>query len=709
MRHSAVMAGVLRHATGTRILVALVTVLAVLALVLSYAGRAVLRSGPFADRATAALRDSAVQAAVADHLTGAVVGAHADLAAIRPLVRGVAGAIVSSGAFAAVFHRAVLNAHAAVVSRHRSRAVVDAADAAVLIQGVLQHLAPGAAATAGAERAVALFDVRPPRVVDDLVRVACSVYSIAWALALTAILLAALALWSSGDRGRCVWQLGVALTVGGLLVVALYVLGTAVIEQTAPAGRGSAAAGVWRALAGGLRAQALWFAGAGAVVAGAAWMWRRGGVGAGLKHEPTRSLVIAAVGAVVLLEPGAAVGIVAVGAGLLALGTGVAGFLRWMTGPGAARARSPVPEAGEPDSEPGHAGDSADARRRLWPAAVAVGAVIVALVVIASGGGDEAPAATPLTCEGSALLCGRHLDDVALPATHNSFASVTIPTFLFGQQDGTIAAQLAFGIRGFLIDTYYGFAAGDRVRTDTASLPKRTVAVQELGEPAVKAAEGIRKRLASGPAGARGIYLCHGFCELGAVPLASALADLRSFLIANPGEVVVIINQDEGPTPDDIAAAFERAGLSDLIYRGPLGPFPTLRQMIDSGQRLVVMAENDAGNVPWYHLAYRSALQETPFRFRTTAALTDAAKLPDSCTSNRGPASAPLFLLNHWIDTTPVPRASNAAVVNAHDVLLRRAETCRRLRHRLPNLIAVDFFRRGDVVGVARTLNGLAG
>ena len=29
------------------------------------------------------------------------------------------------------------------------------------------------------------------------------------------------------------------------------------------------------------------------------------------------------------------------------------------------------------------------------------------------------------------------------------------------------------------------------------------------------------------------------------------------------------------------------------------------------------------------------------------------------------------------------------------------------LRHRLPNLIAVDFFRQGDVLGVARTLNRL--
>jgi hypothetical protein len=47
-------------------------------------------------------------------------------------------------------------------------------------------------------------------------------------------------------------------------------------------------------------------------------------------------------------------------------------------------------------------------------------------------------------------------------------------------------------------------------------------------------------------------------------------------------------------------------------------------------------------------------------------------------------------------------------VVNAHAALLQRAETCRRLRHRLPNLVAVDFYKRGDVFGVVRALNGVS-
>lgn len=131
--------------------------------------------------------------------------------------------------------------------------------------------------------------------------------------------------------------------------------------------------------------------------------------------------------------------------------------------------------------------------------------------------------------------------------------------------------------------------------------------------------------------------------------------------------------------------------------------------MIDSDQRLVVMAENDAGSIPWYHLAYQHALQETPFRFTDATQLTEATKLAASCQANRGPSSAPLFLVNHWIDTTPTPRPSLAERVNARAVLLDRLQECERIRHRLPNLVAVDFYTHGDVLGVVDMLNGVSG
>jgi hypothetical protein len=129
--------------------------------------------------------------------------------------------------------------------------------------------------------------------------------------------------------------------------------------------------------------------------------------------------------------------------------------------------------------------------------------------------------------------------------------------------------------------------------------------------------------------------------------------------------------------------------------------------MIDSGRRLVFLAENHAGAAPWYRLAYEKATEETPYTFKKVALLTDPDRLPKSCRPNRGPDEAPLFLMNHWISTDPVPRPSDAAKVNAYRPLLARARECRRVRDHLPNLVAVNFYLEGDAFRVVDTLNGL--
>ncbi|MGZ4332535.1 MAG: hypothetical protein ACXVXL_31655 [Solirubrobacteraceae bacterium] len=687
-----------------RALSAIAVVLALVALVMSYLGRAVLEPEPFADRAVVTLRDQAVQDDAADHLTDAFVNVvGGDLVAVRPVIRSLTGSVISTNAFQALFRRGVLDAHRAATHQHGGAIFVSVRDAAVLIDGALARFAPGAAQKLGAERVATLLTVRPGAFVLALMRIAERAYKAAWVAAILAALLAVAAIWRSSDRRVTVRRLGVGLALGGLVIVAVYVIGGAVVRHAAPAGRGAAAAAVWRSFLDGLRGQALVAATAGAAIAaiasrprlaqGATWRRLLTGDDVPIRVGLGRSAGLVAAGVAILLEPGAALTLAAIAVGIYVIYRGVQAMAVWIARAAAARAsQASTSRRGVPG---------------LGRAAIVVVVLAGAAALIAAGEGSQAPAATPQTCNGFTELCNRPLNDVAFAATHNSMASVTIPTWNFGQQDGTIADQLRDGVRGLLIDSYYGESTGGRVRTDLASLPKRATAVEEIGEPAVKAAERLRARIGPAGSGERGIYLCHGFCELGAVPLASALADIRAALVANPDAVVMIINQDEGVTPIDIERAFKRAGLLDFVYRGPLGPFPTLRQMIDSGQRLVVMAENDAGAVPWYHLAYASGLQETPFRFRTTAALTDEAQLASSCAANRGPASAPLFLLNHWVDTSPAPRPSLADIVNDRTALLRRALTCEQIRHRIPNLVAVDFYRRGDLFGGVNALNGV--
>src|SRR4051794_4777877 len=100
--------------------------------------------------------------------------------------------------------------------------------------------------------------------------------------------------------------------------------------------------------------------------------------------------------------------------------------------------------------------------------------------------------------------------------------------------------------------------------------------------------------------------------------------------------------------------------------------------MIESGRRLLIVAENRAGSAPWYRLGYRGILQETPYGFRPRPRLTRSADRARSCRPFRRGTAAPLFLMNHWVSTDPVPRPSDARRVNARGPLLARAEACRR-------------------------------
>jgi hypothetical protein len=302
-------------------------------------------------------------------------------------------------------------------------------------------------------------------------------------------------------------------------------------------------------------------------------------------------------------------------------------------------------------------------------------------------------------CNGDPRLCGRRLDQVVFAGTHNAMSAADRSGWMFAQQERDLGAQLADGVRAFLIDVYAGVPVSGRVKTDISGQPGfMREAEKVIGQEGVAAAERTRARLVGPPDGPRALYLCHGFCELGAQPLVPWLRTLRDFLAANPREVVLLVIEDYVP-PAELAAAFDASGLADLAYRGsPRPPWPTLEEMAAAGQRVVTFLESGKPGVDWLYPAFAS-IQETPYRFRAPAEL--------SCRANRGGTAGSLFQINHWIETPPTPRPSNAVVVNGYDFLLRRAEQCRQERKHLPNVIAVDFYRTGDLFAVVRHLNDL--
>jgi len=299
-------------------------------------------------------------------------------------------------------------------------------------------------------------------------------------------------------------------------------------------------------------------------------------------------------------------------------------------------------------------------------------------------------------CNGHILLCDRPFNNVAIAATHNSMSSAE-DGFLLANHSKGIIPQLDSGYRGLLIDLHYGLDS-DRtpvVVTDRAPTPEeREELIRELGASAVRSAEQLRQRnLDAG--GTRQLYLCHGLCELGATPFSSNLEGIRGWLERNPREVLLIIIQDE-VSPDDVADAFAEARLVQYLHTQVLDePWPTLHQMIDSGRRLVVMAENDTGDVPWYHDLFTFA-QETPYSFETVGDF--------NCEPNRGQPDSPMFMINHWV--TP-PLAQTGVRANSSEVLSERVEVCQRERGLFPNILAVDFYASGDTLSIVANLNGV--
>jgi hypothetical protein len=307
-----------------------------------------------------------------------------------------------------------------------------------------------------------------------------------------------------------------------------------------------------------------------------------------------------------------------------------------------------------------------------------VGAIALTAATAAPAAAEPRPAPR---CNGAKQLCKRQFDRVVLAGAHNAMSALDLGWKL-PNQTIAIPEQLRAGIRALLIDTHYGRLQADgTVRTD------------DDGELTV---------------GERGLYLCHVLCELGASPLVPVLGSIRGFLRRHPFNVLTIVNEDH-VAPADFAAAVEQSGLLRHVYRGPPGPrWPTLRRMIAARQQVVVLAERDDGDVPWYHTAYQGILQETPYSFATPELLTDPASWAASCRPNRGGTTGSLFLVNHWSPSTPPaePDPAASAAVNAADVILGRARECERLRGRRPSIIAADQVTYGGLLAAVRTLNG---
>ena len=666
----------------------------------------IIHADPFARRLAASLSDPRVSTYVSARITDAIVAQRPNLISVRTIIEAAVNAVVTSAPFRAVVRTSARAAHHSLFESAAKNVLLSLPDVSVLVRGALEHASPELAAKIPPGIETKLASPEAQRAFTRFIAIWALLGRIlwaAWAVLVLGVCMLVTAIWAAPDRRRALVHAGGALFGVGLAILAVLPAGRLVAAAITPdhALRG-VIHGLWVAYFHVAQPLAVVVCVAGVVLTAAGstmlealdpfnrlkvflrWL----AVPLNARAHIGRAVVLVAAGAYAALAPERSATWVIAVIGLLLLYAGIREVFRVVL------ARVPGATAEEVPTE-----------ARAWRIVATVGLGLAGALGVAAFFILRSPAPPPeatgvvMSCNGSPLLCDKPLDRVVFPAAHNAMSNAEIKGWLFPHHCCAFPRQLADGIRALAIDVHYGVPAGERVLTDMEKegTSKEKIA-GAIGTEATDAALRIRGQFLGHETGPGGMYFCHGFCELGAYPVVPALQGIQEFLVANPGEVVLIVVEDY-VTPQDLAQAFQDAGLADLIYKGPLAPnFPTLRQLIDQNHRLVLFIETGRPGVDWLRPAFES-LQETPYSFHKPEDF--------SCRPNRGGTTAPMFQINHWIETTPAPRPSNAEIVNAYDFLLKRARTCQEERHKLPNIIQVDFYDVGDLFRVVRTLNGL--
>jgi hypothetical protein len=678
-------------------------------LLVGWAQRSVFDGRDFAARAVAVVDSAVVRKALAEQITDEIVrNGSSTLGSYRAELVGIVDDVMTTDGFREIFKGSIEQAHRAVFQRNGAIAVLELGETLKLVSENAKSSRSSVASSLPSAAGSLLIDVTPTVRRLELWRFANDVRWLDEALMVltAATFVGAVAL----DRRRVAFLalgIGIALAGVAVAVIADLIPGIAVSTIDDPSQADAIHAAVSRFVAD-LQTLGLWTIPIGIVIGAAAEASNRQPtrrvdqlrewVHAHPYRELPRAGQLGVAGAVV------AAGLVILGArerlvalAVLLLGVVVAYFgtvlfIRALLGP-----------------EPEPAGRRSVSRRTLLTAGAVTVTVllVVGLVVNVTTASSSARESSELVCNGSADLCDRRLDEVAFAGSHNSMSAESDPGWLFAENVHGIPAQLEYGIRALLVKSHYGIDSGIEIAgnplivTDKAAEIHQDAAdeASELGPDAVKTVEQIQARVGR-VTGKPEVYLCHGYCELGATKFSTVLDSLRAFLNRNPNDVVIMIIGDF-IRPEDTEKSFKDAGLLNRVWTYDTGRRPpTLRRMIEAKQNLLVLSEHGTGNPTWYQPAYltpRAVVQDTPFTF--------ASPSDFSCAPNRGRPDSPLFQINHWITTTSPPNPKQAKAVNSYASLMHWVRRCQAVRDRFPTIIGVNFYDQGGLLKVVDRLN----
>jgi len=286
------------------------------------------------------------------------------------------------------------------------------------------------------------------------------------------------------------------------------------------------------------------------------------------------------------------------------------------------------------------------------------------------------PTRADAPCNGDPALCNRLYSNITFIGTHDSAFVGDLPT---QNQEKSVTDQLNGGIRFMTAQTHM-FAGM--------------------------------------------LMMCHTSCALEDSGLVEDyLSEVKAWMDNNPSDVVtLLLTNGDNVVMSTFDALFQKVGLAGYGFKPSTSPnplamsaWPTLGDMINSGQRLVTFIDYgaDEKTVP-YLLDEFNYYFETPYD--TTDPTFNECKI-DRANKVDADGKSSMYIVNHFLDTqlidigslnVLVPDKKDAARTNSptgSGSIGAQADLCQSLYGRYPNVVLIDFFGRGDPLTAQNTMN----
>lgn len=271
--------------------------------------------------------------------------------------------------------------------------------------------------------------------------------------------------------------------------------------------------------------------------------------------------------------------------------------------------------------------------------------------------------AQPLSCNGNTALCDKRYNEVTYPTTHNAFnAARSSQRWTYPNQKYDLPRQLKDGVKAFMIDVHYYNGPNKKLRAQ------------------------------------KPVMVFHSYAVLGYRPLTDILDMFAEYMQANPNEVLTFICQCS-ITPEDFAKVVEKHDIYQYVHtQSKDDQWPTLRQMITSGKRLVFLIDRtDSTSKPWQHQQYDYGF-ENPYSNKSLKRYNCELK-PKADTAKA------LYIFNHFLTGTFARRSKNRKA-NSYEILMGRVKKCQEVVGKRINFLTVDWYHWGDLFKVVDELNG---